>query len=359
MKQIGIILILNILLTTKVMGQIDGRLLLNLINATTTEMLAITNPSIGALVYNTTERAVYDYNGSSWNKLDASNSSTNWDLFGNSGINPNTTFLSTTDDVKMEIRSNNLPLLRLGRRQTLGLTQNFPDYRDNDQPLVYVNGDGSVSALQFSASGAAFYKPMFFTTANGSFRLKGSAGRTDLFEIGSAGPSNDGKLEFTIGDDGAEPIIFKRYDYRLGQFHTEFFRVQGSNNSQNAKTRFGININPQRVAVDADYNDSSAGFNIANSTLQVKGSIATSIISTTSNLTLTEDHYTVIIGGNHNISLPNANTCTGRIYIIKNPRGNNISISTYRNERNSNDSTVDRQSILWIQSDGTNWQQIK
>ncbi len=359
MKQIGIILILNILLITNVMGQIDGRLLLNLTNATTTEMLTITDPSIGSLVYNTTEKAVYDYNGSSWNKLNTSNSSKSWDIFGNSGINPNTTFLGTIDNIKMEIRSNNLPLLQFGLRQTLGLTQNFIDYTNGNQPLVYINGDGATSALQFSASGAAFYKPMFFTTANGSFRLKGSAGRTDLFEIGSAGPSNDGKLEFTIGDDGAEPIIFKRYDYRSGSFHTEFFRVQGSNNSQNAKTRFGININPQRVVIDNDYDDSSAGFNIANSTLQVNGSFATSITSSSQNMTLTEDHYTIIVNGNHNINLPDASTCMGRVYIIKNSRGNSINISTYKDEQNSNETTVPRQTILWIQSDGANWQQIK
>lgn len=91
---------------------------------------------------------------------------------------------------------------------------------------MHLNGNGNTAALQFAASGASFYKPMFFTTANGSFRLKGSAGVTDLFEIGSDGPSNDGRLEFIIGEDGAEPIIFKRYDYRNGQFHKELFRVQ-------------------------------------------------------------------------------------------------------------------------------------
>jgi len=357
MKQISSIFIL--FFTISVTAQIDGQLLLSLTNATTTEMNNINNVATGSLLYNTTENAVYDYNGSVWDKLDSSNTSSNWLINGNSGINPNISFLGTIDDVRMEIRSNNLPILQFGRRQTLNLTQSFPDYTDNNQPIAYINGNGSVAALQFAASGAAFYKPMFFTTSNGSFRIKGSTGITDLFEIGSAGPSNDGRLEFTIGDDGAEPIIFKRYDHRLGQFNTEFFRVQGSNNTQNAKTRFGININTQKVPVDTDYDDSSSGFNIANSTLQLNGSFSTSIALTTGNLTLTEDHHTIIIGGNHNITLPNASTCIGRLYIIKNPRGNTISISSYRNERNSNDTSVDRQSILWIQSDGTNWQQIK
>ena len=194
--------------------------------------------------------------------LSASALSTNWLLSGNSNVT-NGHYLGTSNDVKMEIRSNNTPMLQFGRRQTLGLVQNYPGYQSNDQPLVYVNGNGSVSALQFAASGASFYKPMFFTTSNGSFRLKGSTGGTDLFEIGSAGPANDGRLEFIIGDDGLEPIVFKRYDYRSGQFHTELFRVQGSSNSASAKPRFGININPAQVPVDADYDDASSSDNIA------------------------------------------------------------------------------------------------
>ena len=298
-------------------GQIDANLLLGLTNATTAEVNAIQNPIIGSLLYNTTEQAIFSYNGTAW--IEVLTPGTAWRKDGNGNANPAGDFLGTTNDIKMEIRSNNLPMLQFGRRQTLGLTQNFPDYTDNDQPLVYVNGNGVTSALQFAAAGASFYKPMFFTTANGSFRLKGSTGLTDFFEIGSAGPANDGRLEFIIADDGSEPIIFKRYDYRSGQFHTELFRVQGSNNTENAKPRFGININPQRVPVDTEYDDGTGSYNIANSTFQINGSVAKSILTTTSNLTLTEDHHTLIIGGNHNIILPNANSCSGRIYIIKNP----------------------------------------
>ena len=198
----------------------------------------------------------------------------------------------------------------------------------------------------------------FFTISNGNFRLKGSTGATDLFEIGSAGPANDGRLEFIIGDDGDEKIIFKRYDYRRGKFHREFFRVEGSNNTADAKTRFGININPQEVPVDSGYDDASTGFNTANSTLQLDGSFSTSIISTTGNLTLTEDHHTTHITGAHNITLPNANTCIGRTYILKNSTNTNRTISTCIDLANTNQTVIQNQSVLWIKSDGTNWQQI-
>ncbi|PQJ19717.1 hypothetical protein [Tenacibaculum sp. SG-28] len=325
--------------------------------ATTAEMNSMTGVQEGAMLYNEELKGIYIFNGSNW----GSASKTNWLITGNLDAD-DTNFLGTINDVKMQIRSNNLPMLEFGRRQTLGLTQNYPGYENNDQPLVHLNGNGVTSALQFASQGANFYKPMFFTTANGSFRLKGSSGGTDLFEIGSAGPNNDGSLEFIIGDDGGEPIIFKRYDYRLSEFYTELFRVQGSNNTVDAKPRFGININPQRETLDPDYDNSATtgDFKMANSTLQVGGSISTAIIRTTGNLTLTEEHYTVIITGAHNITLPSANTCTGRIYVIKNISGGNRTISPpFKNLNNNNNSVLNESSVRWLQSDGFDWQQIK
>ncbi|WP_233881935.1 hypothetical protein [Tenacibaculum piscium] len=288
----------------------------------------------------------------------------NWLTTGNSGTTT-INFLGTTDDKKMQIRSNNIPLLEFGRRQTLGLTQSYPDYTDDNQSVVHIRGNNGVSALQFESSGANFYKPIFFTTSNGSFRLKGASGKTDFFEIGSAGPDNQGRLEFVIGDDGDEPIVFKRYDYRGAQFHRELFRVQGSNDTQNAKTRFGINLNQQEVPIssnlNANYNDAS--FKKANSTFQVVGSVSKSITSTNSNFTLTEDNYTLILKNNTatniTITIPDASTVEGRIYIIKTSASGFATLS--RNYVSSNSTTtlgLTNATVYHLQSDGTTWQQI-
>ncbi len=348
------LLFILLILPGLVFSQIDALSVMGLpTSATIVEMNGITGAATGSILYNLEDSKIYVFDGTNW----VSTSNDNWLVDGNTGL-PTTSFLGHIDDVAMEIRSNNLPLLQFGRRQTLGLTAALPDYTDNDQPLIHVNGNGTTSALQFRAPGGSFYQPMFFTTPNGSFRLKGSAGITDIFEIGSAGPNNDGRLEFTVGDDGDEQIVFKRYDYRRGQFHREFFRVQGSNNTADATTRFGINLNTQEVPIDSDYDDPSSGFTMANSTLQLEGSFATSILSTTGNLTLTEDHHTIHITGAHNITLPAANTCKGRMYVIKNSTNANRTISTYRDHTNANQTTITSETILWIKSDGTNWQQI-
>lgn len=344
----------------KINAQLDNNALLGIPTVSTTaQMNAIPTPiTIGNMVYNIETQSLFVYNGGSW----ISTSNTNWETTGNAGLTTNN-FLGTTDNVKMEIRSDNLPILQFGRRGSIaGLTQTFPDYDDATQPLAYLNGDGNTAALQFAASGANFYKPMFFTTTNGSFRLKGSAAGTDFFELGSAGINNNGRVEFTIADDGIEPFVFKRYYYNP-RIYREFFRVQGHTNGRNAKTRFGININQQEIPIagdlDRNYNDAGQGFQIANSTLQIRGSVSKSILTTTANLTLTEDHHTVILGGNHNITLPNANSCEGRIYIIKNTNNFATNISAYINTSNiAGITTINNNSILWLQSDGSNWQQI-
>ncbi|MEM9144163.1 MAG: hypothetical protein AAGA86_14330 [Bacteroidota bacterium] len=273
-------------------AQIEGGLLFGLTQATTAEMNAIANISQGQMLYNTDLKKVVVFDGSDW----APTSNTSWDLAGNSG--DSATFLGTTNDIPLKLGSNGKDLLQSGRRQSMGLTQSYPDYDDANQYLTYIKGDNGVSALQFQADAANFYKPMFFTTATGNFRLKGSAAGTDFFEIGSAGTNNAGEMEFIIGDDGAEPFLFQRYDYRDG-LKKELLRIQGSGNSQVAKPRIGINTGQ-----------------MANSTLQISGSFSAGIIETNANITLDESHHTVIVNSNSAVSLPSANSCQGRIYIL-------------------------------------------
>jgi len=313
----------------------------------------ITNTVKGSILFNSSKNTIYQYNGNDW----TSTSNNNWLITGNTGIS-NNSFLGTTDDIKMQIRSNNTPVLEFGRRSTLGLVQQYNDYTDEDQYLVYLKGDNITCALQFAAAEASFYKPMFFTTTNGSFRLKGSTGKTDLFEIGSAGPDNDGRLEFIIGDDGSEPMVFKRYDYRDGKFHQELFRVQGSDNTASASTRFGININPEHKNIDLTYNDSQTSYRKANSTFEVNGSISTSIIRINSDITLGEEHHTIILTNQVIITLPSASTCKGRIYIIKNIYGNYSSINIYKTSNYSSSVYINSYTTVQLQSDGIDWQQI-
>ncbi|TFG75124.1 MAG: hypothetical protein E4H26_06650 [Flavobacteriales bacterium] len=288
----------------------------------------------GSLLYNKDNKKVYLFNGTNW----VQNNNDNWLLNGNVGAYGS--FLGTTDDVAMDIRSNNTSILQFGRRQTLGLVQSYPDYTDPGQYITYVRDNNGISALQFQADAASFYKPMFFTNAIGNFRLKGSAAGTDFFEMGSAGTSNNGEFEFIIGDDGAEPFTFKRYDYR-DQLLKELMRIQGSSDAQDAKPRVGIGTSA-----------------LANSTLQVNGSLATAIVAPSSNLTLDESHHTVIINSNITITLPAANSANGRIYVLKNTTNTAKTISAYLDHTGNNATQIGSQTTLWLQSNGSSWNAI-
>jgi hypothetical protein len=271
------------------------------------------------------------FNGTSWiNSNDVS--SQNWLMKGNvhtSGAN----FLGTIDDVKMTLKSYNQPFFEFGRRQTLGLTQGYADYTDNNQSVTHL-----LSAIQFETIGSVLYKPMFFVNSSGNFRFKGSMAGDDYFEIGAAGSTaNDGSVEFIVGDEGDEPIVFGKYNNAT---NIELIRMQGT--GANSQVRVGINNNTT----------------VANSVLQINGSISRSIVSTSTSLTLTDAHYTVVFtGGNSSvtITLPAASSVAGRIYVIRNTSGSTKAISNFITDSGSSINVLNDNSVVWLQSDGTNW----
>ncbi|MBO9658053.1 MAG: hypothetical protein J7527_04445 [Chitinophagaceae bacterium] len=167
---------------------------------------------------------------------------TMWNYTGNAGINAALNFLGTTDDKPLILKSNNTTNVEMGRRGTLGLTQGYTDYNDDNEMLLHMK-----SAVQFYAPAAQFYKPKIYVDANGNFRTKGSSAGTDYFEFGATGSNNDGGFEFIIGDDGDEPIVFKSYNYLTGM--SEMMRLQSG------RMAVGSNAfdatNPEKLLIDA------------------------------------------------------------------------------------------------------------
>lgn len=94
------------------------------------------------------------------------------------------------------------------------------------------------------------------------------------------------------------------------------------------------------------------------STLDVRGSISLNIATTVGHITLDETQYTIVLSGNHNITLPAANTCLGRLYVIKNPTINTPTISSYNDLIGTASTLINSEATIKLQSDGTNWQQI-
>jgi hypothetical protein len=117
--------------------------------------------------------------------------------------------------------------------------------------------------------------------------------------------------------------------------------------------------NTERLRIRSSGN---VGINAAapNSTFEVNGSVAHSITTTTTNLTLDATHYTVIVtSGTPTISLPAAAAGNARrMYVIVNHTVSGVTISSYRSLAGAATTSVPATSSITIQSDGSNWYRI-
>ena len=82
------------------------------------QMMGISLPATGDLVYNTTYTTYYFYNGSIWTPLIGSG----WSLTGNSGTSPSTNFLGTKDAEDMVQKTKSTEHLRVYSGGGVGLT---------------------------------------------------------------------------------------------------------------------------------------------------------------------------------------------------------------------------------------------
>jgi len=125
-------------------AQIEGTLLMGLTNATTSEMNTVTNPIVGSLLYNTTEKGVFQYNGSAWENI--ANTAGSWNTDGNTGTSASTDFVGTADAQDLVLRSNNIEKLRLVQNKGQLLANQATSY--NDHPLIIRANGVDVLAFQ-------------------------------------------------------------------------------------------------------------------------------------------------------------------------------------------------------------------
>lgn len=101
-----------------------------------------------------------------------------------------------------------------------------------------------------------------------------------------------------------------------------------------------------------------------NSTLFIRGSFATSIITRTASATLAATNFSTVCNnstGAATMTLPTAAGIAGRVYILKktSAAGNNVTVAGYNGVETIDGSTTyaitNQYSYLMIQSDGTNW----
>jgi hypothetical protein len=158
---------------------------------------------------------------------------------------------------------------------------------------------------------------------------------------------NGNGLEFSF-DPVSSTGLFQTYD-RGGTNTLQKTLIQGT----------PVMLN-NRIIAGANSTASDDG----NTTFQIKGSFAVAIASTGTNLTLTAAHHTVkLTATGLTITLPSAASSFtdghGRIYCIINPNGATSTVSTYNALAGGTSTTIAANSALWLQSNGTTWDQIK
>jgi len=119
------------------------------------------------------------------------------------------------------------------------------------------------------------------------------------------------------------------------------------------------------IAINATvYSQVGIGTTQPNSTLEVNGSIATKVTVVNSDVTLNETH-SVVLGNKNNpisITLPSAQSISGRTYVIKNINNGPITISTTSGQTIDGELTRvlnSKYDLLKVVSNGNDWNVIQ
>ncbi|MEO6541993.1 MAG: hypothetical protein ABIN74_13405, partial [Ferruginibacter sp.] len=126
-----------------------------------TQRNAIVSPATGLMIFQDTPDSVgfYYYNGSAWTWILANSNADSlaWRTGGNTGTNPATKFIGTTDNVPLVIKTNNNPSMYLSTNRAIGIGTTVPgtgpglwaklDIRDED---------GSASDVALTVAGGGY-----------------------------------------------------------------------------------------------------------------------------------------------------------------------------------------------------------
>jgi len=209
------------------------------------------------------------------------------------------------------------------------------------------------------------------TENNTQFFWDNSNPSAGLLGIGTNSPSSPLHIMSNVGTgiiklEGTSPSII--LDETIGS-NTNIIKFQraGTDNSlvginslgNYFISMFNLGYNDDAFTINKVTSNVGIDVAVANSSLQVEGSVSKSIVRTTGALPLTENNYSVIITDvTHTITLPAANICVGREYVIKNTQATEATISSYQDNADVGTTTIPAANVLKVQSDGTLWNQM-
>ena len=358
--------------------------------------MQLLQPLRGALVFNTDENCVFFYDGSVWSSLCTEDGSSSGEIISlTENGNGTYTFLGTNQlpvtfngaDDRVSVLDDNVDGTytytdELGEETVITFTGGLLE--DNgDGSYAFTNSDGSnvsfnttnaqetTTTLEANLNGSytytneeseetliTFIGGVLEDNENGTYTFTNSDGTTINFNTSSLQETTsiledneDGTYTYT-DELGVETTVDTNtaVEEFIGTTGSVLFagddgKIEENNGSvywDNTNTRLGIKTNSP------------------NSTVSVNGSLSTAIRFTGGDVGLNETDHTVIINGSGSSTLfmPSPGSVTGRLYIIKKKPSITLSVQGGYIDSNSINRADVPNNVLWLQSNGFNWEQV-
>ncbi len=254
--------------------------------------------------------------------------STFWNTTGNAGTSSANSFLGTTDNISMRIKTNNL--LRIVIDSAFGnvaiggaITNRKLNVTDS-------------STVVYSATGSTAFPAGLFSGITNTSPINGSMAGFLFNPTNSGSTGQIGYMGAVSNNSGFAPDIV------IGQ--------------RNASATYAERIRLTAAGLVG------VGTSTPNSTLHVSGATSHSITTVTGNTTLDGTHWTVLVNnsGNVTMTLPAAAGCSGRVYNIKKIATGAFTVTIQGNgAENIDAANTNVITAQWdsrtIQSNGTQW----
>ena len=163
---------------------------------------AIVSPATGLLIYQTDgTTGFYYYNGTVWTSF--AGSGAGWGLTGNSGTNPTTNGIGTTDNQGLSVITNNTEAIRIAPNGNVGIGTNAPSTKLHmytpPLPVTFNDGFEDNTLPPFTTSGTG-----------GNWTITTSQFNTGSYSVqsGSGIHSSTSDLELTITLASAQTLSF-------------------------------------------------------------------------------------------------------------------------------------------------------
>lgn len=221
----------------------------------TNDVSTITTPATSLMVYNTATAGsgttavtpgYYYWGGSAWIRVATDGDS--WKTIGNSGTNPSTNFLGTTDANDLLIKTNNIDRLRI---MNDGSTQNRFGFGTNFPTQVVSGGTSTMLHIHDAGTTANDFAQLILgshKTANNSF-----LGVINFAATQTGGERRIASLESHMITAGANPTGDLRFFTTETGNHTEKMRIDGNGQVSIATTtpttNYLLTVNPTTNAL--------------------------------------------------------------------------------------------------------------